>query len=657
MSLTYAKRLAILAIVGGAAILIVIVRLYELQIVENTRWLGELDVRSNREHRIDGERGRILDADGALLAADGPGFDLMVVTAGWAGTLHRCRTCANEIYLRKQDVGRFKRCPRCKGLASMVLENRGKHCDLEPLAALLGTTDSALRAYLDGRVTLVEKRVEAELAVTYTRMSERRLNSLRNQLRRNYGWQPILFRRNVPYEVAREVTLNPERNPPFRIRETRTRRNFGGMPFAHLIGREPNAIVRAQSRAEGKDSRGEGKGLERALDAELRGEPGFVLKAPDPDRPGYLHILDRQAPVGGLDVRLTIATRDQVAAQSALGDAAGAFIVVNAQTGAVLAMVTGPTFDPDRYGEVVSEWVRLEIEAKEAGGYLTLPTPLLNRPVVGAYPPGSTMKPFTGLAGLTAGIISPDETIRCDRLYVLNGKTMSEMTCMEAHGPIALESALVRSCNIYFQTVVERLMKSGRKDHFESTARSLGFGEPTGLELEPGNIREWTLRLNPPRIRVPTGAQIQAGIGQGRVTATAAQVARAYAALATGRLSKLHLVASTGNSPTEIVRTRVAIPADQLESIRRALRAKTAHDSSLDHRVYAQHRVGTKTGTAQRGDEFNYIAWLAGFADAQFNRPAIAFAMVIEDSDEYGGARCGDPVAGFLADFYGADEQ
>jgi len=647
VNLTYSQRLALMVAMGGAAILLVLVRLYELQVVDHAHWQDALKHRSNTERTIEGERGRILDAQGVLLAADGPGFDLMVVTAGWAGTLHRCSVCTHEIYLRPKDKDSFKRCPQCKKPSKDVLENLGTRCYLAPLAQLLGTNREALRKRLDTLTGNNDERVQVELNAITISMSPRRKSNLEHQLRRDYGWQPIVFRRDVSYEVAREVLLHPDRNPPFRIRESRTRRNFGGESFAHVIGQLPNRVERARSRLKGKGG-GFGSGLEGVFDDELRGEPGSVRKGVDPNNRNRLIVVARETPVKGLDLRLTIAKKDQIAAQQALAGKVGAFVVVNARTGAVLAMTSAPTFDPDHYRQAV-------VAAMQQP---SLPSPLLPRAVRGAYPPGSTMKPFTGIAALTSGLLTPDDTIQCDKYYVLRGKTMhGTMSCMGMHGPTKLSKALIQSCNIYFQTIVDRLIESGKEPHFKATLHAFGFGEPTHLEIESAWVAKWTLRLDPPGRKIPLGGRIQAGIGQGRVTATAAQVARAYAGLATGYLPELHIVESMGDTPTRIKRERLVVAAGHLEAIRRGLRKKTQHDTSLGHPAYAEHQVGTKTGTAQQRNKPTYIAWLAGFADAQANRPPIAFAMVIEDSFDYGGATCGDLVGEFLAAFYGADTE
>jgi len=643
MNLTFPKRLAFLAAAAAIAILLVVIRLYNLQIVEGVRWQATLDHKSRSIRKIEGERGRILDARGALLAADDSGFDLMAVPAGWAGRLHRCRKCAHEMYVRKLDLNSFRRCPQCKESFEVFMDDLSTRCNLEPLAQLLGSDRQSLREQLDARVQEINERVEAELKATTTPMSKEQRQRLRTQLRRDYGWQPAVFRRDVTYEVAREVTLHSDRNPPFRIRESRARRNFGGEPFSHLIGRAPDRVLRA--RGDG----GHGAGLESRFDVELQGEPGWVRRAVDTENRNRLKVVERVSPVKGLDVRLTMAREDQSAAQDALAGMVGAFVVINAQTGAVLALVSAPTFDPDHYAEAV----------RRANENPDLPGPFFQRAVRGRYPPGSTLKPFTGMAALNSGLLTADDTIQCDKYYVLRGATITNaMTCMGTHGPTALRGALVHSCNTYFQTIVDRLEQAGKEQQFEDTLRLFGLGEPTGLDIESKSIKKLTLRLRSKSYQVPLSARIQAGIGQGRVVLTPAQVARGYAGLATGFLPDLHVVESVGNTPTAIKRTRIPLNPAHFKAVRAGLLAKTRHDESLRYDVFMDHNVATKTGTAQQEkDGTTYFAWLAGFAEAQNDRPPIAFAMVVEDSAEYGGATCGPLVARFLSAYYGRSRE
>ena len=655
--MSFAQRLGFLALAATVGVVLIVLRLYDLQISDRAHWEANLRDRSHLSRSVFGPRGRILDAAGTVLAADGPGFDLMVQTAAWTGTLHRCDVCSYDLYLLPGQRRNYRRCPRCKSDTAEHLFPLGDRCDLRPLARLLKMTEREVRERLDKLVDRHKQRV-ADVLEKQTRLSERRLAKMAIQLRREYGWRPIVFKRDVSYEVVREVTLHRDRNPPFRIRESRSRRNYGGPAFAHLIGIEPDAVVRARNLARDESS-GTGTGLERTFDSELRGESGSVSKGPDRDRPGYFKVLHSSRPIPGLNLRLTLRRRDQVAALKAMGRRVGAFVVVNAETGAVLAMVSTPTYDPDRYGEVAARMIKLRDRARAQKRRLRIATPLFARAVRGVYPPGSIFKPFTAFAGLRAGVIDADDTIVCNKLFVLDGRTMTNsMKCMAAHGPVELRRALVQSCNIYFQTVVDRLILAGREEEFRETARLFGFGQPTGFELEStATIRKHTFQLRPRGRTPPKGARLQAGIGQGLVTVTPAQMARAYAAIATGSLPDLHVVASIGDRRESTRRTRLPLPAAEFEAVRRSLRAKTAADPNLQDPAFARYRVGTKTGTAQKQSVSTYTAWLAGFAPAQSNRPPIAFAMVVENADDYGGATCGPLVARFLAEFYGADSE
>ena len=656
MSLTFPKRLLLLAGLAAFGMAIIVLGLIDLQIFDREQWVESLRDRGNLYERTEGVRGRILDARGEVLATDVPGFDLMVVTAGRDGILHECKVCQHQMHIRKEDDGKFNRCPRCRSteytrtnddgeevVESDVFARRDQRT-LGPLAEAMGKHPTWLKKRLDNLKTrnalLVEEKLEDFQHLSPTRFKERR-----TILRRHFGWQELRVKRDVPYEAVREVTLNSRRNPGFRVRETRVRRNVGGGAFAHLIGTPPDHFVRAMNEATGM-------GLERTWDRVLSGEFGYVQRARDRDNPARFVVVDRKDPIPGVDVQLTIARRDQEAALRALNGRPGALVVVEAETGAVLVLASSPTYDPLQLGMVLKQ----DEANKENRRYFPR---TINRAVRGWYPPGSTIKPFTAVTGLSLGVIDPSETIDCHRTFVLNGKSMGErMRCNGTHGPMNMRRSLVKSCNIYFQTVMHRVFTEHQEADFLATCGLFGLGQATGLSMEPRWVGRGTFKMHPHKGRSSYGARLQAGIGQGTTTATPAQIARAYAALYTGHLSKLHVVRRYGAERVPPERTPIGIPPPVLHQVRESLRANNAPGAHRSGERLLDWKLGWKTGTAQTAtSRRDYTAWLAGFADAQHNRPAIAFAIVFERSPLHGGDACSGPLADFLAAFYGQGEQ
>jgi len=652
MNLSFPQRLVFLAGIASVGVALIVLGLFNLQIVDHDVWADALQDRSEFESRVHGMRGRILDADGEVLARDVLGYDLMVATAGRVGVLHECRRCGHAMSIRDGD--RFTRCPRCrlsdadqKGPALVPVDERSWN----PLAEILGWSAQDLAE----TVAHYEKRNEERVATGMEgtdKLGERRRRDRERYLQRQYGWQLNRIKADVPYEAAREVALHPYRNPGFEIREGRVRRNVGGAAFASLVGRKPDPAARAAGEASGS-------GLELVFDSVLSGEPGRVQRVRD--KRGSLRIENRVPPIDGVDVQLTIARRDQEAGLAALGSKAGAFVVVNAETGAVLVLASTPSYEPEDFSAMYREATRVknDVDARrERGERVDLstvpPDPRLNRAIKGWYAPGSTMKPFTALAGLRFGVITTSDTVECHRQFTLNGKTLSYLRCNGHHGETDLRGALVHSCNVYFQTLMHHLIQAGAEEQFRGLGHAFGFGEATGIEVEAADwLRGATFRLEPRKGRAEYGMRLQHAIGQGYLTATPAQVARAYAGLLTGRLPKLHIVARCGNRVTEPEHQALPVSGAMLDTVREALRATNDPGQSLAREGLGDYEVGCKTGTAQTGYQGLHFAWLAGFGERRGNRPPIAFAMVVEYSALHGGQECGRRVADFLRVFYG----
>ncbi|MHC4847593.1 MAG: penicillin-binding transpeptidase domain-containing protein [Planctomycetota bacterium] len=651
MNLSYPKRLLFLAALAAFGVIIIVLGLFDLQVVNSEIWKSALEQRSNFRTTVRGARGEILDARGEVLARDVAGYDLMIVTAGVEGFLHECWRCGHRMSIRPDPKSetpmdqRYTRCPRCRVRSGeepvfKLVDQRS----MRPLASLLGWSDKGLQNEIRRHVERNRKRV-AKAMEDAGNIGERRLKQREVFLRRKYGWQEYRVKSDVPYEAVREVALHPLRNPAFRIQECRVRRNVGGAAFAQMIGRKPDPVARA-------DREKSGSGLELLCDSLLSGEPGVVLKVRDPDNPGALKVMRRDDPIDGVTVQLTIARSDQEAGMAALSGDAGALVVVNAETGAVLVLASTPSYEPEEFN---SMWRTARREASRKGppGTRRKPDPRLNRAVQGWYSPGSTMKPFTALAGLRFGAIRPSDTVDCRRLFTLNGKTMSYLRCNGTHGETDLRKALVKSCNVYFQTLMHTLLSAEAESQFEAVGHAFGFGKPTGLEIEWADwIERKTFRLRAAKGRSQYGSRLQHGIGQGYITATPAQVARAYAGLMTGQLPKLHLVGRRGSRRTRPERVSVGIPPPLLEQVREALRATNDPGGSLAKYGLDRYELALKTGTAQTNFPGRHTTWIAGFAEAHAGRPPLAFAMVVEYSSQHGGEECGPRLAQFLREFY-----
>ncbi|MHC4972466.1 MAG: peptidoglycan D,D-transpeptidase FtsI family protein [Planctomycetota bacterium] len=642
MTLGYRQRVGLLLVVAAGGGLLLLVRLVALQAVQHDRWAAMAASHVASWRPVHARRGRILDANGRELARDEAGFDLNVRAAAWRGSLFVCTACEFRRYYELDPSERSepsaRRCPRCRHKEPTLLFADQR--ERSQAAYLLGVAPADLLKRIDKRVGEADKAVENALE----KLSDKLRRKSERMLWADFGWRSRRIARDVPYEVAREVELHPNRNPAFRIEAVPTRRTPGGREFVHIVGRVQQ-VRESEAPPEGAAewltvTKGR-SGLEARFEPELHGEPGWVKLQREP-RERQRKVLERHLPIPGFDVRLTIATADQKSALHALHNTHGAFVVIDAATGAVLALVSAPSYEPDDYGRL---WARMNEQRKRhKGGRWPRHHALKEAACRDFYAPGSVMKPITAVAALTAGIAEPSTSVVCEKFFTnRRGQPLSVMRCNGTHGPMDLEGALVRSCNIYFQTLMRTMVDEELFPHYAATAHRFGFGRRTGLEIEPQRFTD-TFGLG------TTWAEwILCSVGQGQIQVSPAQLARAYAGLATGELPELHLVARVGDRPAEVRRTPLGVPASVLEPIRAALR-KVPRTGTARGYGLERWRIACKTGTAERRGGNN--AWMAGFAPAQARRPAIAFAMVVLQTTGHGGDVCGPRLAEFFSNFY-----
>lgn len=339
----------------------------------------------------------------------------------------------------------------------------------------------------------------------------------------------------------------------------------------------------------------------------------------------------------GHDVVLTIDLDVQELAEAAVADhAAAAAVVVEVDTGRILALVSTPAFDPNVLSNELTpaEHARLQADPRH---------PYVDRTLQRHYPPASTFKLVTSIAGLEADA-TPDE-VTCRGSRIVGKRTLLDM---HAHGAVDFLGGLEQSCNIYFWEVAERV----GVDRLTEVARDLGFGAPTGLGINgdvAGLLPAPTSPDEPPRdahLRA-----LYAGIGKGEVEVTVIQLAMAYAALASdGRLMEPQVVRQVIAPDGEVIidarpilRRQIAASPATLALIRRGMwRVVNAPHGTAYGVRRGRVKMAGKTGTAQvRGvlDEERSAApggWDPTLAHAWFvgwgpvDDPAIVVAVLVE---------------------------
>jgi penicillin-binding protein 2 len=278
--------------------------------------------------------------------------------------------------------------------------------------------------------------------------------------------------------------------------------------------------------------------------------------------------------------------------------------------------------------------------------------PALDKTVGGSYPPGSTFKPFTALAGLEKGLIDPKASAQC-RGYVMFGKKM--YSCTHVHGATNLHKAIAESCNVYFWGLVTDNQVG--LDLIAEMGQRFGFGQKTGLGINSeatGRMptRAWMTYRN--KGRYLQGFALNAAIGQGATTVTVLQLALAYAALANGgTLFQPELVRAVETSNGTVVqefsprvRRHLELDPENLRLVQDALKGGALEEGGTAFKARIEGvALAGKTGTAQvghklvRGQEAEKVwyfnrdhAWFAGFAP--YGAPDVAIVVLVE----HGGA-------------------
>ena len=274
-------------------------------------------------------------------------------------------------------------------------------------------------------------------------------------------------------------------------------------------------------------------GIERSWERDLHGVNGGRQIEVDA-RGRFLRTLSESRPVTGNSVVLTIDRDVQKSAEQAFGDKAGAAVVMDVNSGEILAFVSSPSFDPALFaGRMPPETWNAYLSDKRH--------PLENKALKGQYPPGSTFKIVTALAALEEGIIDANTTVVCNGSYTVGNRTFK---CWDkhGHGTVNLKKALRESCDVYFYQLAERL----GVDRIAQTAREFGLGEPMGVGLEnekSGVIPTAEWKEKKYKTKWYRGETLSVAIGQGYVLTTPIQLASMIATVANeGTVYRPHLV-------------------------------------------------------------------------------------------------------------------
>ncbi|RMG31311.1 MAG: penicillin-binding protein 2 [Gammaproteobacteria bacterium] len=498
------------------------------------------------------------------------------------------------------------------------------------------------------------------------------LERFRRLLARSRRFEAVPIRLNLSDAEVARFAVERYDFPGVDIQAALTRHYPLGPLTAHVVGYVGRINERDLQRLDPANYRGSthtGKtGIERTYESVLHGTVGYrQVETNAQGRP--LREISRQPPIPGSNLHLTLDVRLQAAAAEAFGDRNGAAVAIDPRTGAVLAMVSQPGFDPDPFvrGIPLKAYRALQRDPDR---------PLFDRALRGQYPPGSTLKPFVALAGLELGLITPRSTTWCPGYYQLPGKEHKYRDWKRwGHGLMNLRSAIAQSCDVYFYD----LARSLGIDRMHDFLARFGFGRRTGIDLvgEASGLlpsSAWKRRVH----HQPwfPGETLIAGIGQGFDLATPLQLAVATATLATyGRYHRPYVVAEIqqpGEPPVHLPHDPpVVLPVHDRHNWQEVIRAMVEvvhgrHGTAqrVGKGIHGFHIAG-KTGTAQvfglpqeekydarkLEEKLRDHALFIAFAPAR--DPRIAVAVVVEHGGS-GGAVAG-PIARRILDRYFAD--
>lgn len=449
------------------------------------------------------------------------------------------------------------------------------------------------------------------------------------------GFNPIRIKTDVTPDIVSIIEEQKELYPGVMIENTPIRDYVLKQEGAHTFGyvSEINDEELEEKKADGYKS-GDiiGKfGLEKIYDKYVRGEDGGDQVEVDVSGKPVKR-LGRKVPVPGDDLVLTIDKDLQTAAEKAVDDrlaaihaSAAAAVVMNPQTGEVLAMVSRPAFDPNLFAHGISskDWAKLNNNPFH---------PMDNKTISGEYPPGSTFKIVTGTAALTEGKVAPEEKIFDSGHHWIIPKGNAEG---EALGWINFQEALAHSDNVYFYEMGNRL----GIDLLEKYARMFGLGQRTGIDL-PYEAKGLVANREYKKKNFEDGdwylsETFDAAIGQGFNLVTPLQAAMVMGEIAAdGKRYKPHLVSRIQTQDGDVIKefqpellSELQVPANVIRLVQEGLHDVTKFGTAASTFRGFPVDIAGKTGTAENSQGRDH-GWFVAYGP--FDNPNIVVAVIVE---------------------------
>lgn len=663
--------------------IILIVQLFNLQIVHGAKYRKESNTRLTRESVLEADRGEILDRSGNVLVSSSQKFNLELYKSKIdTDTLNESILKIIQV-LEKYDVSYTDSFPININpfgytISDTSLSNWKKNNNIDSDA----TAEEAFYKFKDKYKIKNEDITEVRkiIAIRYAIVKEGYSST-----------KALTIAKDIPREAIAEFSEKGDDFPGINITVQPVRQYKEGTLASHILGYASK--ISDTEYQQKKDTYNQndiiGKtGIEYLLEEYLKGKDGIKQIDMAVDGTITAEVVEKEA-VSGSNVVLTIDSKLQKIAEEALKDniekiksggfgkayeaKGGSCVVMNVKTGEVLAMASYPDYNPQSFANGISseEWKSYS----ENKSY-----PLLNKAIQSAYEPGSIFKMVTAIAGLESGNITLTERINDTGQYIKYGEKRNCWYYTDyhtGHGPLNVIGAIEKSCNYFFYETADRM----GIDTLDKYASYFGLGKKTGIEL-PSEVsgtlasKEYVKSINS---SWNPGDTINAAIGQGYNRFTPLQMTKYISMIANGGNNvDVSIIKTIQNSDgtevskeeinkfvneklglTEENNENINLNKDYINAVKEGMKSVTSGESGTAYVRFKDFniKVGGKTGSAEAGKDSNgkdiVNAWFAAFAP--YDDPEIAVVVMVENGGH--GNYTAEAVRNIMAEYFGMNTQ
>ena len=663
--------------------IILIVQLFNLQIVHGAKYREESNTRLTRESTLEATRGEILDRSGNVLVSSSQKFNLelyksKIDTNALNDSILKIIQVLEKYNVSYVDSFPIKIDPFEYTIADTNLSNWKSNNGIDENA----TAEEAFYKFKD------------KYKIQNTDISEiRKIIAIRYAIvQEGYSsTKSLTIAKDIPREAVAEFSEEGDEFPGINISVQPVRQYKQGTLASHILGYASK--IGSEEYQKKKDEYNQndiiGKtGIEAVFEKYLKGKNGTKQIDMAVDGTITAEVVEKEA-VAGSNVVLTIDSQLQKIAEEALKDniekiknggfgksydaKGGSCVVINVKTGEVLAMASYPDYNPQSFADGISneEWKSYN----ENKSY-----PLLNKCIQSAYEPGSIFKMVTAIAGLESGNISLTEKINDTGVYKKYG---AEWKCWyytdyhRGHGYLNVIGAIEKSCNFFFYETADRM----GIDTLDKYATYFGLGRKTGIELPSETAGTLASKDYVKSIKGSwnPGDTINAAIGQGYNKFTPLQMTKYISMIANGGNNvNVSIVKTIQNADgtevskdeineyvkeklglTEENTENITLNKDYVNAVREGMKSVTSGESGTAYVRFKDFniKVGGKTGSAEAGKDANgndiVNAWFAAYAP--YDDPEIAVVVMVENGGH--GNYTAEAVRNIMAEYFGMNTQ